>query len=104
MHARIQAEQLIFSGEELCVDRVSLAQLTQLFMASVLECAFYKVRIQTCLTWLYVPPGCLSLISFDFDLKQQNFDLSRNGPVVWPCCWQMTHLCILVFAHGRTAA
>lgn len=29
-------------GEESCVDRVSLAQLTQLFLTSVLECAFYK--------------------------------------------------------------
>lgn len=33
-----------FSGKESYLDRVSLAQLTQLFMTSVLECAFYKVR------------------------------------------------------------
>ncbi|KAL1783378.1 FAST kinase domain-containing protein 3, mitochondrial isoform X1 [Sigmodon hispidus] len=29
-------------GKESCLDRVSLAQLTQLFMTSILECAFYK--------------------------------------------------------------
>lgn len=97
MHAKIQAEQLVFSGEEPCADRVSLAQLTQLFLTSVLECASYKVRIQTC------PAGCLWLISCDFHLKQQNFDLSGHGPVVWPC-GQMTHLCILVFAHGCPTA
>lgn len=64
-----------FSGEEPCADRVSLAQLTQLFLTSVLECASYKVRIQTC------PAGCLWLISCDFHLKQQNFDLSGHGLV-----------------------
>ncbi|XP_047585678.1 FAST kinase domain-containing protein 3, mitochondrial isoform X4 [Lutra lutra] len=37
----IQCEQEP-SGEESCLDRLSLAQLTQLFLTSVLECPFYK--------------------------------------------------------------
>lgn len=35
---------LIISGEESYLDRLSLAQLTQLFLTSILECPFYKVK------------------------------------------------------------
>lgn len=35
---------LFISGEESSLDRLSLAQLTQLFLTAVLECPFYKVK------------------------------------------------------------
>lgn len=50
LHASIPTQQFlnfVFSGKESYLDRLSLAQLTQLFLTSVLECPFYKVRIET---------------------------------------------------------
>ena len=38
-------EMLCISGEESYLDRLSLAQLTQLFLTSILECPFYKVKV-----------------------------------------------------------
>lgn len=35
---------LFISGEESYLDRLSLAQLTQLFLTAILECPFYKVK------------------------------------------------------------
>lgn len=67
---------LFISGEELYLDRLSLAQLTQLFLTSVLECPFYKVRARAGLPYFSVGAAffCLpspNLLSFSsFDLSQ----------------------------------
>lgn len=66
---------LFISGEELYLDKLSLAQLTQLFLTSVLECPFYKVRARARAVLPYFPvraasfflpsPSLLSFSSFD---------------------------------------
>lgn len=70
---------LLISGDESYLDRLSLAQLTQLFLTSVLECPFYKVKAGARLfhfpggeQFPFVPPPhpLKSLSSFSFDLSQ----------------------------------
>ena len=39
---------LFVAGEESHLDRLSLAQLTQLMLTSHLECPFYKVKHELC--------------------------------------------------------
>lgn len=53
--------ELCVSGEESHLDRLSMAQLTQLFLTSVLECPFYKVRAWPWTVWPYFLMGPVSL-------------------------------------------
>lgn len=92
---------LFISGEESCLDRVCLVQLTQLFLTSVLECPFYKVTAGAVLlhfpwsSWLLYPTEifkvtfllvCLSNLStkqnfcsFGVSSQQATFSL-----IIWP--------------------
>lgn len=68
---------LFILGEESHLDRLSLAQLTQLLLTSILECPFYKVKAKT--VSLFFPVGGVFICphhpqhlfsSFSFALSQ----------------------------------